>query len=580
MTDVFRLGRTVDGHAVAVDPHELVRSRLLVYAMSGMGKSGVVRVMLESWPKAMGFLIVDPQGEWVTLRERHALLWLGAGDDHDAQLTAANAAAVGRVLREQHARAVIDLSEHADPAERQAIAADLLNAYQAPRAKPATLVVVDEAPQLAPQADAKSPSRAAIENIAQTGRKRRVGLAVMTPSLQDLSNLVSQQLLNRLVGRVAPDDLTRGARAAGVTGKARDALLHLPRRTMVAYGIAMTADGDELAGSVRFAVADAATRVELGDADDVPPAPTGSAMKALRQALATPPEAPPEESPASTAGKADRAAPTHRPDPAALEAARVEGYQQGREEAAREAALELEVIQGHADDRLATAIEGIAHFRQTLRDRADRYGVRPQLSSGSPAPRPDRPIPSPADKPAAKPSNPPRRVVAAVAEDLEPRHRKLLNAVARLEVERVQAPSRKLVAVVAGVSFKSSGFDKTMGNLSVRGLIEYPTLGAVALTDAGWSVAQAGEVLTRDALVALWRANPVLQPRHTLFLDPVIDAYPDDLSVEALCEHIGRSVTSSGTDKTLGNLSAMGLIERPRAGHVRATPLIFPEALS
>jgi hypothetical protein len=61
-------------------------------------------------------------------------------------------------------------------------------------------------------------------------------------------------------------------------------------------------------------------------------------------------------------------------------------------------------------------------------------------------------------------------------------------------------------------------------------------------------------------------------------LRALIEAYPNELSLEDFAVQASTSITSSAFDNNRSWLRARGLAEYPRTGFVRATSLLFPEA--
>ncbi|MCL4220160.1 MAG: DUF853 family protein [Phycisphaerales bacterium] len=66
---------------------------------------------------------------------------------------------------------------------------------------------------------------------------------------------------------------------------------------------------------------------------------------------------------------------------------------------------------------------------------------------------------------------------------LADRHKRVLNACAYWESIGQRSPSRAQVAIAAGYSHKSSGYEKTVSQLSSLGFVEYPSAGMVAASD-------------------------------------------------------------------------------------------------
>ena len=162
-------------------------------------------------------------------------------------------------------------------------------------------------------------------------------------------------------------------------------------------------------------------------------------------------------------------------------------------------------------------------------------------------------------------------------EGLTPAHRRLLSAIAWWESVGVPAPDLGGVAFVAGTSTKSSAFDNNRSWLKARGLIVYPSSGRVELTDAGRGITPPPTLPpTNEALhAAIFSKIP---PAIQRLLRVLIDAYPDEVSLEDFAKGGETSTTSSAFDNNRSWLKARGLAEYPRTGFVRATKLLFPEA--
>jgi len=68
--------------------------------------------------------------------------------------------------------------------------------------------------------------------------------------------------------------------------------------------------------------------------------------------------------------------------------------------------------------------------------------------------------------------------------------------------------------------------------------------------------------------------SPIIQ-WLTVVLKALLDAYPHDISKEALAEEAHQSASSSGYSNNLGSLRSLGLIEYPSPGRVTTKPLMF-----
>lgn len=153
---------------------------------------------------------------------------------------------------------------------------------------------------------------------------------------------------------------------------------------------------------------------------------------------------------------------------------------------------------------------------------------------------------------------------------------RILDTIAQLEAFGVDAPNKIVVAVHAGVSPKSSGYANNLGALRTKGLIDYPSGGRVALTDAGKAIANTPEKApTLADLHASWLAM-VTRPQAAI-LAPLIACYPGSVDRDQLAAFADVSAASSGYANNLGFLRTMGAIDYPERGKVRAAAILFPE---
>lgn len=163
-----------------------------------------------------------------------------------------------------------------------------------------------------------------------------------------------------------------------------------------------------------------------------------------------------------------------------------------------------------------------------------------------------------------------------VGDGFKPAHQRLLSAIAWWESIGVPAPDLAGVAFVAGTSTKSSAFDNNRSWLKARGYVDYPSSGRVKLTDLGRQAAPPPTLpRSNEALHAaiFGKVTPAVQR----LLRALIEAYPEEISLEDLAKAGETSTKSSAFDNNRSWLKARGLAEYPRTGFVRATPLLFPE---
>ena len=110
-------GGAEGGEEVRLDLGALVASRLLIQARSGGGKSWLLRLILERLHGLIQELVIDPEGEFASLREQYDYVIGGRGGDVGAD--PATAAVLARRLLELRVSAVLDLYELRPSARQQ-----------------------------------------------------------------------------------------------------------------------------------------------------------------------------------------------------------------------------------------------------------------------------------------------------------------------------------------------------------------------------------------------------------------------------------------------------------------------------
>ena len=166
---------------------------------------------------------------------------------------------------------------------------------------------------------------------------------------------------------------------------------------------------------------------------------------------------------------------------------------------------------------------------------------------------------------------------SAADPNLQPAHLRLLSAIGWWEAIGVPSPDLGGVAFIAGTTTKSSAFNNNRSRLRAAGYIAYPEAGRVVLTEAGRKIAPPPSIpLTNDALhdAVLKKVTPAVWRLLTV----LIEAYPNEVSLEDLAKRAGTSTSSSAFNNNRSWLRARELSTYPRTGFVRAAELLFPEA--
>ncbi|HEY4288252.1 MAG TPA: hypothetical protein VGN00_14205 [Puia sp.] len=262
----------------------LIETCALVQASRGGGKSYLVRKMDEEISGHCQQIIIDLEGEFVSLREKFpfALLSVEGGD---IPLNIRHAGTYARKFMESNMSVIIDLSDLM-PADRILFVRDFCHALMnlPKHLYHPLLVYIDEAHVFCPQ-DESAISYASIIDMAARGRKRDIGLVLSTQRVSKLHKDVTAELLNKVIGRTGQDiDQARAAKELDWKQSDKTLLRKLEPGDFYCFGPAFQEE------TVKFHVAPVATsHKKTGSMGTVTP-PTPDAIKAMLQSLQDLPE--------------------------------------------------------------------------------------------------------------------------------------------------------------------------------------------------------------------------------------------------------------------------------------------------
>ncbi|RLP24388.1 ATP-binding protein [Mesorhizobium sp. YM1C-6-2] len=238
----IEMGTAAGRSAAMLDLEELLATRLLVQGNSGSGKSHLLRRLLEQSAPWVQQIVVDPEGDFVTLADKFGHVVV------DAQRTEAELAGIAARIRQHRVSAVLNL-EGLDVEQQMRGAAAFLNGmFDADREfwYP-VLVVVDEAQLFAPAVagevsdDARKASLGAMTNLMCRGRKRGLAGVIATQRLAKLAKNVAAEASNFLMGRTFLDiDMARAADLLGMDRRQAEMFRDLSRGNFVALGPALS----------------------------------------------------------------------------------------------------------------------------------------------------------------------------------------------------------------------------------------------------------------------------------------------------------------------------------------------------
>lgn len=265
MTTRIEIGTDTNGQSVSVDLEELLATRLLVQGNSGSGKSHLLRRLLEGSASIVQQVIVDPEGDFVSLADAFDHIVVEAADFGLNEI-----AMLAARVREHRASVVLNLEGLEVDDQLRCTAAFLGALFDAPRQFwfP-VLAVIDEAQLFAPAAagevaeDARRASLSAMTNLMCRGRKRGLAGVVATQRLAKLAKNVAAEASNFLMGRTFLDiDMARAADLLGMDRRQADTIRDLQRGEFLALGPALSRRPVNVRiGPVRTAGKDAGLRL-------------------------------------------------------------------------------------------------------------------------------------------------------------------------------------------------------------------------------------------------------------------------------------------------------------------------------
>ena len=554
---------------VELDISRLVETRLLVQANSGGGKSWALRRLLEQTHGEVQHIVIDPEGEFATLREKFD--YVLAGQDGDCAAEPRSAHLLARKLLELGVSAICDIYELKQHQRIEFVNRFLTALVNAPkRLWHPVLIVLDEAHVFCPERG-KAESGAAVIDLATRGRKRGMCAVLATQRLSKLRKDAAAELNNVIIGRTGLDvDITRAADTLGLTTRDdRQALRFLKPGQFYGFGPALP-DGVTL-----IRVGDVQTThptLQQGRIASVAPPPTPK-ITAMLSELTDLPETAAREAKdldamrrenASLRGKlraAQRS--TGQTDSGALRDARntIKGLRQ-----------DLQAAQSTLKLAMDSDREAISRVRQW---ESYSEGLGGRLAEVLTTERPGM-LPGPARRPAdsvvTRSNGRPRGKTTVEREtsrreqadgqpdDITRPRQAILDALMLLEAMGVAPALRTHVAAFAGASPRSSAYTNNLGRLRSYGLLDYPGSGLVELTDSGRGQAEPVTTPpTPDDLRGRW-LDMVSAPQARI-LQALFKAWPGAVTRITLAEQAGASAKSSAYTNNLGRLRSLGLIE-------------------
>lgn len=552
------------GHKVAFDLDVLLRTRLLIQANSGKGKSWLLRRLAEQMAGHVQVIIIDPEGEFATLREKYDYALIGKGGDGAAHPRIA--ALTAQRLLEVRASAVCDLYEM-KPSERHSYVRLFLDALiDAPKNLWHPLVVIlDEAHVYCPEKGAgESEAAESVISLATRGRKRGYCLIPATQRLGKFRKDAAAEMLNVAIGGTFIDiDRKRAADALGVYGAEQheffDEIRLLERGNFYMLGPAVS---DERI-LVKVAGVDT-THPEAGSAKhSAGPPPPPERIKALLPKLADLPQE--AEQKAKTEAelrteirslKAQLSA-KPKPESSPIDPKTIDRAIRAATDPLRK---QIALIQSGAKEIASRLYQANIRLGEIVAlEMPEMETVKQPIAREPFAPRPTQQR--------AMPTN--------GNGDLSGPEQRIINAIAWLKTIGVDTPEQTAVAFLAGYTVGGGAFNNPRGRLNQRGLVTYVQGDRIQLTPEGEAVAQPPDAPLDAEELQRMVLDRLPGPERKI-LSALLESR-DGLSNEELAAKAGYADGGGAYNNPRGRLRSLGLIEY-QGGKVFPKSLLFLEA--
>lgn len=600
-------------------PVDVVTETMAILAKRRAGKSYTARRLVEQLLDAqLQVVIVDPKGDWWGLRssadgKRPGYPILIAGGEHaDVPLEVSGGEVLARFVVDQRVSLLLDLSgfRKREVATFMAMFLETLYRLKAKREyQTPVMLVLDEADAIAPQhpQDGEQRMLGAAEDIVRRGGQRGIGCTLISQRSAVLNkNVLTQAQILVALRTMSPQDLAALDAWVKVHGSPEERGVLFASLPSLPVGDAWvwSPGWPTVSGIFQRIHVDAITTFDSGRTPKVgerlaPPKTVAEVdLGELKTLLA------------GTIVKA------RADDPKVLRAKITElerAHHAARNEwTVKLAAAELAAKTVPEPDRTEVPVLTVQdrELLVTLRDElhelsAEQLALASRLDqilsklneqitpdhgavlTVSP-PQAKQPVPRiaavPRDHRRPPPMSPaprPERVAVADDDSLTVPQMRILEALDRLLVVRYPNPLKSQVAVLAGQSPRSSGFENNLSRLSTRGYVERLADKRLSILDAGRELlpAHAPATLTRDDLHQAW-FGVLKSPKLEWMMRVLIEMYPATVSKDTLATMTSQSVTSSGFENNLSALSTWGLLARLPNKEVVATEGLFPAELA
>ncbi|MGH7510904.1 MAG: ATP-binding protein [Gemmatimonadales bacterium] len=576
-------------------PRDAITQTFGILAKRGVGKTYTSAVITEEMLKTnLPVCVVDPVGVWWGLRasadgKSEGLPIVVMGGEHgDIPLDLAGGSTIADLIVDERISVVLDLSLFRK-GEQTRFMTDFAERLYHRNREPLHLVL-DEADAFAPQKPMKGQERllGAIEDLVRRGRARGLGITLVTQRAAVINKDVLTQCEVLVALRtIAPQDraaVDAWIQVHGTKEQREEMMASLPS---LPIGTAWFWSPGWLDIFKRVKIRqretfDSSRTPKLGEKIRPPKKLAPVDLERLRDRVAATIEKAKADDPKELRRRIqelERAARTQKPAPAAAPAKAQQ----------IEKRVEVPVLKDAQLKRLESVSARLVQFGEravVLGESVVAVGreitaslAKLHQSAGNGQTRPARPITRTLPAPRAARPQAPAKAPPTGDVQFSKSQGKILDALAQLEQIGIAPVDKTQLALMADQSPTSGGYFNNLGALRSAGLIDYPSGGIVALTDAGRAVADGGNApSTTEELQQMLFAK--LSGSQVKILEVLIECYPDPIEKGELAERSNQSPTSGGYFNNLGRLRSLGLVEYPAPGQVVAQPVLFLEGAS
>ena len=578
----FVIGQVAKDKQLKIDLPKLIDTRMLVSANSGGGKSWLLRLIAERTAADVQIIILDPEGEFITLREEITIALIG--NDGELATTIKTAKLLARKLAEKEISAIIDLYDLKLADRRTYVKLFLDSLMNLPRKYwHPILVILDEAHVYCPERSAGSAeSSEAVIALMSQGRKRGYAGILSTQRLSKLHKDAAAEANNIIIGRTALDiDQKRAGDLLGMGKTKRMELRNLKPGMFYTFGAALS-----MAGVVEFRSDKVkSTHPKQGERFKMRVPPASKAILTLVSQMGDLPQEAQRETDLlvqlqteNTELKRDIAKARRKAKASEKIVATPNTVIKNIETKVPVRVPFVPEETYEALQELSTKLTIITKEFVNLPKTIDQIilGMKKQEASGKVVME-KMARASQVETSTLRPSMQPiaNNTLPNFDGDKLPRaQNRILRTLAQ---HHPNTKNKKQIAILTSYSINSGGFANALSNLKISGFMEVDNLGKFIITDSGFEALgeEYAPLPVGQELIEYWKRKLGRAQRRILAV--LCDEYPKSLSKEMIAIMTDYQVTSGGFNNALSKLRILELITGTK--EIRASDVFYENAI-